>query len=80
MWTRGGTFGPFWSVKYLNFFYQKLPTWTAHHTFLESGHPEVTKNLYHVLPTRRSHFLGSFYPFFRLQLMDYMESILQSRE
>ena len=35
--------GPFWSVKYLNFG-QKLPIWTTHHTFLESRHPEVTKN------------------------------------
>ena len=41
-------FGLFWSVKYLNF-RQKLPMWTAHHTFLESRHPEVTKNLNYVL-------------------------------
>ena len=34
--------GPFWSVKYCNFG-QKLPIRTAHHTFLESRHPEVTK-------------------------------------
>ena len=27
-------------------FDQKLPIWTAHHTFLESKHPEVAKNLY----------------------------------
>ena len=38
-------FGPFWSIKYLNFG-QKLPIWTAHCTFLESRHNEVTKNLY----------------------------------
>ena len=30
----GPLFGPFWSVKYLNFG-QKLPFGTAHHTFLE---------------------------------------------
>ena len=36
-------FGPFWSVKYLNFG-QKLPIRTSHHNFLESRHPEVTKN------------------------------------
>ena len=30
----GPLFGPFWSVKYLNFG-QKLPFRTAHHTFLE---------------------------------------------
>ena len=36
-------FGPFWSVKYLNF-EQKLPVWTADHTFVESGHHEVIKN------------------------------------
>ena len=45
MWS---LFGPFWSVKYLNFG-QKLPIRTAHHTFLESRHPEVTKNSYYVL-------------------------------
>ena len=41
-------FGLFWSVKYLSFG-QKLPIWTAHHTFLESIHLEVTKNPYYVL-------------------------------
>ena len=35
-------FGLFCSVKYLNF-EQKLPIWTAHHIFLESRQPEVTK-------------------------------------
>ena len=44
----GVPFGPFWSVKYLNFG-QKLPIRTTHHTFLESEHPEVTKNPYYVL-------------------------------
>ena len=44
----GVPFGPFWSVKYLNFG-QKLPIRTTHHTFLESRHPEVTKNQYYVL-------------------------------
>ena len=38
----------FWSVKYLNFG-QQLPIWTPHHTFLESWHPEVTKNPYYIL-------------------------------
>ena len=28
---------------------QKLPIWTAHHTFLESRHPEVNKNPYYIL-------------------------------
>ena len=41
-------FGPFWSVKYLHFG-QKLPIRTAHHTFIELRHPEVTKNPYFVL-------------------------------
>ena len=36
------TFGLFWSVNYLNF-EQKLPIRTAHHIFLESRQPEVTK-------------------------------------
>ena len=45
----GAPFGTFWSVKYLNFG-QKLLIWTIHHTFLESRHPEVTKNPYYVLP------------------------------
>ena len=35
-------FGPFWSVKYLDFG-QKLPIRTAHYTFLESRQAEVTK-------------------------------------
>ena len=39
---------PLWSVKYLNFG-QNLPIQTAHHTFRESRHPEVTKNRYYVL-------------------------------
>ena len=27
---------------------QNLPIWAAHHMFLESGHPEDTKNPYQV--------------------------------
>ena len=46
-------FRPFWSVKWLNFS-QKLPFRTAHHTFLESRHPEVTKNPYYVLSPKGS--------------------------
>ena len=34
-------------------FCQKLLTWTAHYTFLEKRHPEVTKNPYYVLFNRR---------------------------
>ena len=45
MWS---PFDPFWSVKYLNFG-QKLPTRTVHFTFLESRHPEISKNPYYVL-------------------------------
>ena len=41
-------FGPFLPVKYLNFG-QKLPIRTAHHTYIELRHPEVTKNPYFVL-------------------------------
>ena len=41
-------FGLFWSIKYLNFG-QKLPIPTAHDTFLERRHPEVTKNPNYVL-------------------------------
>ena len=41
-------FGQLQSTKYPNF-EQKLLTWIAHHTFLESRHPEVTKNSYYVL-------------------------------
>ena len=44
----GSPFRPFWSVKYLNFG-QKLPIQSTHHIFLESRHPEVTKNPYYVL-------------------------------
>ena len=45
----GPPFGPFWSVKYFNFG-QKLPIQPTHHTFLQSRHPEVTKNPCYVLP------------------------------
>ena len=41
---------------------QKLLISAAHHTFLESGHPEITKNLYHALSTYQRQipiFLGS---------------------
>ena len=41
----GLPFDLFWSVKYLNLG-QKLPIRATHHTFLESRHPEVTKNPY----------------------------------
>ena len=47
------TFGLFWSVKYLSF-EQKLPIRTAHHIFLESRHPEFTKNPYYVLSPKGS--------------------------
>ena len=40
-------FGPFWSVKYLNFG-KNLPIRTTHHTFLEIRHTKVTKNPYYV--------------------------------
>ena len=40
--------GPFWFVKYFNF-PQKLPIRTAHFTFLEIRHSDVTKNPYYVL-------------------------------
>ena len=49
----GPPFSPFWSVKYLNFG-KKLPIWTAHHTFLESRHLEVTKDPYYVFSTEGS--------------------------
>ena len=49
----GPSFGPFLSIKYLNFG-QKLPIWTTHNAFLESRHPDVTKNLYYVLSAKRS--------------------------
>ena len=41
-------FGPYWSVKYLNFG-RKLLIRPAHHIFPESRNPEVTKNPYYVL-------------------------------
>ena len=43
----------FWLLKYLNFG-QKLPIWAAHYTFLESRHPEVTKNPYYILPHKEN--------------------------
>ena len=47
MWS---PFCPFCST---TIFCQKLLTWTAHYTFLEKRHPEVTKNPYYVLSNRR---------------------------
>ena len=58
----GPPFVPFWSVKYLNFA-QKLPIRTAHHTFLQSRHPEITKNPHYVLSPEGNKK--------RYQLMDY---------
>ena len=55
---------PSWSIlvcKNTSIFGQKLPIQTAHHTFLESRHPEVTKNPNYVLYSLRSQipiFLG----------------------
>ena len=59
----GPPFGPFCSAKYLNI-EQKLLIRTVYHTFLESKHPEVTKNPYYVL------FLEGSKK--RCQLMDYI--------
>ena len=39
-------------VNLLAQFGQKLLIQTAHHNFLESRHPEVTKNQYYVLSTK----------------------------
>ena len=50
------------------FFCQKLLIWTTHHTFLESRHPEDTKNLYYVLFTCQS----KIQFFFRLQLVNFI--------
>ena len=51
-WSKFFSCGPlldlFWSAKYLNFG-QRLPIQTAHHTLLESSHPEVTKYPCYVL-------------------------------
>ena len=60
----GPLFGPFSSVKCLNFG-QKLPIRTAHHIFLKSRHPEVSKNPHHVFPS-----MGSRK---RYQLMDHKD-------
>ena len=49
----GPSFAPFWSKKCFKF-EQKLPILTANHTFLLSRHPEVTKNPYYILPSKRS--------------------------
>ena len=63
----GPPFGPFWSVKYLNF-WPKATDLDRSPYFPESRHPEVTKNLYYVLPTCQNQILI----FFRLQLMGYI--------
>ena len=49
--------GPSWSAKYLNI-RQKLPIQSIHHTFLESRHPEVSKNPCHVLSPKWSQTKG----------------------
>ena len=40
-----------WSIRVCKLpqFWEKIPILTTHHTFLESRHPEVTKNPYYVL-------------------------------
>ena len=55
----GPPFGPFWSVKCLNFGV-KLPIQTSNHTFLESRHPEVTKNTYFILSPEGSQGINSW--------------------
>ena len=60
----GPPFDPFWSVKCINVG-QKLPIRTAEHTFVESRHPEDTKNSYYALSLERSQNKK------RYQLMDY---------
>ena len=52
-------FGPFWSVKCLNFGV-KLPIQTSNHTFLESRHPEVSKDTYFVLLPEGSQGINSW--------------------
>ena len=49
----GHPFGPFRSVKHLNFG-RKLPIQKTHHTFVENRHPEVTKNPCYVFPLKVS--------------------------
>ena len=49
----GPLFGPFVSGKYFNSG-KKLPIQTTYHTFLERRQPEVTQNLYYVLPRKGS--------------------------
>ena len=56
--------GQFWSVKYISF-WQKVPIQTAHQTFLEVRHPEVTKNTDYILSPEGSQIKR------RYQLMDY---------
>ena len=56
------------NLKILKIFLVKATDSDAHHIFLESRHPEVTKNLYYVLPTCQSQRTI----FFKLQLMDYI--------
>ena len=65
----GPPFGPFWSVKYLNLG-KKLLIWTAHHTFLESRHPEFTKNSYYVLSSQEIQK--------KYQFMDYLAYLVAS--
>ena len=59
-------FGLFWSVKYLNF--EQQPLIRTAHIFLESRHPDVTKNPYYVLSLKGSQKKG-------YQLMDYYQCV-----
>ena len=61
-------FGPFCSVKSLNFV-EMLSIWIAHYTFLESRHPEVTKNLYYVFSPRGAKKLSQLMEYFKYGLV-----------
>ena len=71
------TFGLLWSVKYLNFG-QKLPIRTVHDTFLESRHPEVTKNPYYVLSPKGTRKKVSAHGLIRLYRGVYIFTISKS--
>ena len=71
------TFGLFWSIKYLNF-QQELPIRTTHPIFLESRHPEVTKNPYYVVSPKGNQkkvFADGLIPVCRVSISTILKSI-----
>ena len=53
-----------------------LPIRTTHHTFLESRHPEVTKNPYHVLSPEWSQKKATAHVLITLKLLLLLDNLI----